>query len=274
MMRTALPVALLVMIPMPLGPAPAGAQPARPPCGVRHVANAGLLFTSGSTRLLFDAPIRDGIPPYATSDADDRRRLEQGEPPFDRVDAVLVTHWHEDHFSAGAVAAHLQQNSRSVLVSSDEVVQRVRVAWPGAPAARLRGVTPPPGRSEALDVGGVRIHVLRIRHNPARRTPEQHVGFLVEGCRTLLHTGDADPEPSNFAVLDPLPRVEVAGLPFWYVSSERARAFVSASIRPGRVLALHVPPRDAAAIERQLEDLPFVVLLREPGQTVDLHDRR
>ena len=45
--------------------------------------------------------------------------------------------------------------------------------------------------------------------------PDQHVGFLVEGCRTLLHLGDADPEPSSFTLLQTLPRVDVAVLPFW-----------------------------------------------------------
>ena len=268
---------LLALAIMSLAPAPdAGAravQPGRMPCEVRYIANAGLLFTSGTTRLLVDALVRDGIPPYATPDAAERRRLEAAEPPFADVNAVLVTHWHEDHFSAEAVAAHLVRNPRAVLVSSHEVTERVKRAAV-ALSDRFRPVTPPPGRAEAIDIAGLRVHVLRIRHNPARRMPGQHVGFLVEGCRTLLHVGDADPEPSNFTLLRTLPRVDVAALPFWYMGGARARGLVSGSIRPARVLAVHVPPQDADAVAGQLTGAsPPTMLLRGAGQTISLDVR-
>jgi L-ascorbate metabolism protein UlaG (beta-lactamase superfamily) len=243
------------------------------PCEVRYIANAGILFTSGTTRLLVDALVRNGIPPYATPDAAERRRLEAAQPPFADVNAVLVTHWHEDHFNAEAVASHLVRNARAVLVSSHEVAERVARAAV-AVSDRLRPVTPPPGQAEAIDIAGLRVHVLRLRHNPARRMPDQHVGFLVEGCRTLLHVGDADPEPSNFTRLETLPRVDVAALPFWYMSGARARDMVSGSIRPARVLAVHVPPRDADAVAGELAAAsPPTVLLRGPGQTVPLDVR-
>ena len=97
--------------------APSGAQsPAA--VVVHYVANAGVLVEIERTRLLIDAPIREGIPPYATSAPEERERLEQARPPYERVDAILITHWHEDHFSAEAVAAHLARNARAVLVSS------------------------------------------------------------------------------------------------------------------------------------------------------------
>ena len=108
-------------------------------------------------QVLIDAPIRDGIPPYATSSAAERERLEGALPPYDRVDAVLVTHWHEDHFSAEAVAAHLSRNRRAVLVSSPEVVERVRAAAPGVAAERLRAVLPSPGAAELVTIGRLPI---------------------------------------------------------------------------------------------------------------------
>ena len=66
---------------------------------LRYVANAGVQLAFGLAKVLIDAPIRDGIPPYTTSSAGDRLRLERAQPPHDGVAAILVTHWHEDHFS-------------------------------------------------------------------------------------------------------------------------------------------------------------------------------
>lgn len=190
--------------------------------------------------------------------------------PFDRITAILITHWHEDHFSAEAVAAHLVANPATVLITSDEIVARVRKAAPALPAARFRPSTPQQGASRRVDAGGVPVRVLRIRHNPVRRVPKEHVGFLIEGCRTVLHSGDADPQADNFALLQGLPAVEVGLLPFWYVLGEKSRAFVDSSIGPGRVLAMHIPPADAAGVSAKRDGAGNMTSLDTPGQTIDL----
>jgi L-ascorbate metabolism protein UlaG (beta-lactamase superfamily) len=240
-------------------------------CAITYVANAGVLFESNEQKFLFDAPIREGIPPYATPGADELRKLESAAAPFDNVDAILITHWHEDHLSAEAVAAHLRSSPSTRLVSSAEVVDRVRKsAGTSIPAAQFIAVTPEPGTSERAAGSGAAVHVLRIRHNTTRRLPAQHVGFLVEGCRTVLHSGDADPAADNFAVLRSLPRIDTALLPFWYVLSDSSRRLVASSIGPVRILGMHIPPAEADGVKKQLADVPNLTLLSAPGTRVQL----
>lgn len=221
---------------------------------IRYVANSGMLVVVSGRRFLIDAPIRDGLPPYATSPPAERGPLEGARAPYDAIDAILITHWHEDHFDPEAVAAHLSNSPRTVLISSPEVVDRVRRVAPRVPASQLRAVLPPPGRHEAASVGGVSVRVLRIRHNPARRLPEQHVGFLIGDTSPVLHVGDADPVADNFALLRDLPPVDLALLPYWYVASERSRRVVTESIGPRRVVAMHVPPGEASQVPATLRD--------------------
>jgi L-ascorbate metabolism protein UlaG (beta-lactamase superfamily) len=227
------------------------AQPPR--LDLRYVANSGMLVTISGVRFLIDAPIRDGIAPYATSSAGERERLEAARPPYDDVAAILVTHWHEDHFSAEAVASHLSRSPRTLFISSQEVVDRLRAAAPALPPAQTMAITPAAGRAEQTEVRGVPVRVLRIRHNPARRLPEQHVGFLVGTSVTVLHVGDADPAADNFTVLDSQARVGLAMLPFWYMTDAANRQMVAGSIRPAAVIAMHVPPQDAGKVEAQLQ---------------------
>ncbi len=250
---------LAVLLALPMrepGPAPPPQQP-RPPgapaaAAVRYIANAGVLLEIDGRRFLIDAPIRDGIAPYAVSTPDDRRRLEAALPPYDAVDAILITHWHEDHFSPDAAAAHLAQNPRALFISSPEVVARLRAAAPDLPDGRVRAVLPAPGESAAVAVGGVTVRVLRIRHNPTRRLPAQHVGFLIGDRGAVLHVGDADPAADNFAVLRPFPPVDLALLPFWYVVDEATRRVVADTMAPRRIFALHLPPGDADRVAAAL----------------------
>jgi L-ascorbate metabolism protein UlaG (beta-lactamase superfamily) len=242
-----------------------------PPVALRYVANAGVLLTISGANILIDAPIRDGIPPYATSSAAQRETLEQARSPYDRVAAILITHWHEDHFDARAVAAHLAANARAVLISAPEVVDRVRAVAPALESARLRAVLPAPGTSELVRLGPLPIRVLRIRHNPTRRLPEQHVGFLVGEPTAVLHTGDADPVPDNFALLRDVPPVDLALVPFWFVQGESNWRFVRTALAPRRIAALHLPPSDAEPVRHALEAARRpVVLLAEPGTAIPL----
>lgn len=218
----------------------------------RYVANSGMLITISGRRFLIDAPIRDGLPPYAASSAAERALLEAARPPYQQVDAILVTHWHEDHFSAEAVAAYLTNSPHTIFISSPEVVDRLRTAAPHLAASRMRAVLPARGQYEQIDVAGVPIYVLRIRHNPSGRFPEQHVGFLIGRAAPVLHVGDADPATDNFTVLKSLPSIDVAFLPFWYLTAARNAGIVADAIRPRRSVAMHVPPGDAQEIRASL----------------------
>jgi L-ascorbate metabolism protein UlaG (beta-lactamase superfamily) len=112
---------------------------------------------------------------------------------------------------------------------------------------------------------------LRIRHNPTRRLPEQHVGFLIGTAQPVLHVGDADPTAANFALLRSLPAVDLALLPFWYVQSEASRRMVAESIKPKRIVGMHLPPPEWLAVSEKLRAAGVhVVLPRDPGTAVAL----
>lgn len=237
-------------------------------CSLEAVANAGVLFRSGEQAFLFDAPFRDGVAPYETPSVRQRQRLESAAPPYARLAAILITHWHADHFDAAAVASHLRHDPRTVLIASGEVIDRVRSA--GASARQLRELTPAQGKTLSADIAGTRVHAIRLRHNPARRTPEQHLGFLVEGCADVLHVGDANPDADNFSALRNLPKADAALLPYWYLENAPSLAFVRDAIAPARIVPVHIPPTERAAVAQAQRSVPQAALLPAAGGALPL----
>lgn len=115
-------------------------------------------------------------------------------------------------------------------------------------------------------MGGVSVRALRIRHNPTRRYPEQHVGFLVGDAVTVLHVGDADPTTENFSVMKTMPPVDVGIVPFWYVLTDANRRLLADTIRPRRTVAMHLPPADIAKVTTTLRQTNVSIqLATDPG---------
>jgi len=255
------------MLPVAFAFAACGAT-ANERCELSKVANAGVLFQSGQHAFLLDAPFRDGVAPYETPEPEQRQRLETAQPPYRGLSAILITHWHDDHFDAQAVTAHLRHDPAAMLVSSEEVVAQVRAA--GAEDRQLLALTPPQGESVSTVIGGVRVHAIRLRHNPARRTPEQHLGFLVEGCQVIFHAGDANPDASNFSALRGLSPIDVALLPYWYLDGAANRDFVAEAIAPARIFAVHVPQAERAGVAQALRSVPRAALLPASRAAVKL----
>ncbi|HEY5680421.1 MAG TPA: MBL fold metallo-hydrolase, partial [Pseudomonadales bacterium] len=72
-----------------------------------YLANEGVMITWRDEAVLIDALFRGGVAGYATLDPKTRDDLESARAPFDRVQAILVTHFHADHLDPEAVVSHL-----------------------------------------------------------------------------------------------------------------------------------------------------------------------
>ena len=86
----------------------------------------------------------------------------------------------------------------------------------------------------------------------------------------VLHVGDADPAADNFRLLRGLPRVDLALLPFWYVTDDGNSALVARAIRPRRIVLMHVPPVDASQVAADVARVAMpVVVAGIPGSPIE-----
>ena len=227
---------------------------------ITYLANEGVMVLSGSTKVLIDALFRDSLDDYVRHDSPTQERLESGKPPFDGIVLGLATHYHLDHWDAGAISRFLRLNPAAMFASTPQATgmiprslrQRVKPLWPGT-----EGSVP-------LEVAGVHVEAFPLEHGKT-----QNLGLLVSmGERDVLHLGDAEPIAVNFERLRTRKRPDVALVPFWWLLEENSRSFVVRQWQPRHVVALHLGAGDARARAAEIRKaVPGAWIGVQPGES-------
>lgn len=239
----------------------------RPTVTLTYLGNMGVLVEGGGRRLIIDGLHRGELAEYSAIPTELLGPLEAAHAPFETLDIAFTTHRHRDHFSAQSVAARLTADTTVVYVAARETVESLFATARLTPGhSRVRGIVPPPGRGELVSAGGLSLEVLDLPHNPTPSRRVANVGLLVElGGLRVLHVGDADPSAASFTSHGLAGRVDVAIVPFWYLTGENDS--VRRAIGARDWIATHVPPADTAEVRRQvLARVPGAIVLTQPGE--------
>ena len=239
---------------------------------VRYIANEGVLIASDDKQVLIDGLHREYKPAYLFPPPEMQSVLENARAPYDKVNVVLVSHVHLDHFHPESVGLYLKGNPKAVLASSDQVVGEVAKNFADYERVKgqIRAVTHEWKKSADLNHEGIKVKFLGLKHGGERWKEIQNLGHVIEiGGRKLLHIGDADTSPENFAAFNLAhEKIDIAFIPYWFLTSEEGRRLVREQFDPRQIIAVHIPPAEAQAVIDQLKkDLPdamaFTKILEE-----------
>ena len=139
----------------------------------QYLANASVLVTHGDTKVVFDPLFRNDFGQYALVPAQVERALFDGTAPFDGLDAVFVSHYHEDHFSAVDVLRVLEARPGLRLFAPAQTVAGMREVS----ATRLASVAP---RVHAMALA---IRTRRSRWSRARSWSKPCASRIPAGLR-------------------------------------------------------------------------------------------
>jgi L-ascorbate metabolism protein UlaG (beta-lactamase superfamily) len=233
-------------------------EPAAGRLEVLALANEGFLLRAGEDAVLIDAFVSEPYAGYAALGGEALADLVAARGPFASVDLALASHVHRDHFQPAPARAFLGASPRALLASSPQVLEALLADYAAAgarePSERLRDVLPEVGAELPLEVGGIRVDVLRLSHGTGRFAELQNLGHVITlGGVTALHVGDAATVPETFAAYGLRRRgIDVAFVPYWYFESADGRRIVDEHLRPARLVACHIPPGELEAVTRRL----------------------
>ena len=248
----------------------------------RYMANEGLMVVQGETKVVFDPLFRNSYGQYQLLPKEMEDALFAGEPPFDGIDAVFVSHYHGDHFSPVDMLRLLVEQPgirlyapaqavtvlRSIAGKQDEKVldrvNTVELAYKDAPVT--------------LEMEGLIIEAVRIPHSgwPNGRLDVENISWRVtlNETTTVLHMGDADPNDIHFerdsAYWDKR-HTHMAFPPYWFFSSTQGPGILKNRIKPDHSVGIHVPVSISKTPSLRPQALRDVDLFTEPGETRDIY---
>jgi L-ascorbate metabolism protein UlaG (beta-lactamase superfamily) len=224
---------------------------------ITYIANEGVLIASRGKQVLIDGLHREYQRAYAFLPDAEREKIETAKPPFDRIDLILVSHMHLDHFHSEAVGRHLQHNQKAQLVSSQQVVNEVEKNFKGFDAIkpRVTSVTPPWQDRVAMKTAGVDFEILGLRHGTERHAAIQNLGHIVKlGGKKILHIGDADTSLENFEKLNlDEEQIDIALLPYWFLIGREGQTIVREHIKPKYIIAVHISPAESSKVTAEIK---------------------
>jgi L-ascorbate metabolism protein UlaG (beta-lactamase superfamily) len=254
-----------------------------PKAKAHYLANEGVLIVAGETRIAFDPLFRNDFGAYRLLPAELERALFAGEPPFTGLDAVFISHYHQDHFSPGDVLRLLKARGEIRLYAPAQAVAEMRRV-PGEEDGESEDVFSRVTEIRleykdapiVIETSGLVVEAVRIPHTgwPERQAGVENIAYRVtlDESTTVAHLGDADTSDVHFApdasywARRPL---DMAFPPYWYFQSEDGRRVLETRLKPRHAVGIHVPVELTSPAQRPPE-LAEYDLFVTPGETRDI----
>jgi L-ascorbate metabolism protein UlaG (beta-lactamase superfamily) len=243
----------------------------------QYLANAGVMVAKGDTKVLFDPFFRNDYGAYDLVPSDLEQAVLDGVPPFDGIDAVFVSHNHDDHFDAEILVAYLNRWPDVELYAPQQAVDLILNSEhsPGMDVLdRIHGLAGEQGNdSFEVHAHELIIEAIEVAHAgwPSQNTEVDNLAFRVtlDEDTTVVHMGDADKsgehyEPHREYWEARIPRVAFA--PVWLLLTEPGRYVLDEFVGADHVIGVHVyksVPDDPA---NRPADFDGVDIFTRPGE--------
>lgn len=236
------------------------------PLQLTYLGCEGVLIRSAAGTVLIDGLFGNEAAPFGVPPQDVLDTLRHALPPFDGVDVVIATHYHDDHFDPAAVADYLGASRRTRFVSTPQAVGKFIDAAGPAFADRAHAVPPVEGAREIIEVNGITVECFGLSHGRVNYADVEHLGVIVRlGDRSILHLGDGIIDEKSLRAAGVLDEVSDVGVvPFWFLTYPFGKRLMQGGLKPRATFAVHIRVSEREQMVNEIASWSSAVPLVEP----------
>ena len=199
----------------------------------QYVSNAGIIFDVEGRRIGIDCLCQDSSKLYQDTPMQIREEL--------KLDMLIFTHEHEDHFCAEYVKEALEKNPTLIIYSTKSVIDILREM--NIPEDNLYQVTD----GEQIIINGLHITFMQSIHEGEQYANIQNLTLLIKiEDKHLVITGDAMPCQELFErIVTWSSHIDWFFAPFPYVGLRSTRKLMKESLDIKNIFVLHQPRKEA-----------------------------
>ncbi len=221
----------------------------------RYLGNEGVMVSHSGIKILFDPFFHNSFNHYQLVPKSIHNAIMNGAEPYDNIDAIFISHAHEDHFSAVDMLKFLQAHPKAKLIAPKQAIDELSRLKSHSIMSQVTAVSLAYGdKPWTRQFGDLLVEAVRIPHagwpDPARTAVENMVfrvtlkNLPLAQEVTVMHMGDADPNDKHFKPYKNhwmKQQTDTAFPPYWFFLSPQGNQILETRINARRHVGVHVP---------------------------------
>jgi L-ascorbate metabolism protein UlaG (beta-lactamase superfamily) len=159
-----------------------------------YIANAGFLIEMNDKKIVFDSFFKECYEKYDCPDTNMIYQMKNNLPPFEDVDYIFVSHYHEDHIDASLLIEYLTNNAQTKIFCPNQVINILRNDSSKFQRVKeqIIGMNPDTNSYEKIKYNDIDITACRLWHGKKENNDIENIGFIIEHKnKRIFHSGDA-----------------------------------------------------------------------------------
>ncbi|EDS73357.1 MBL fold metallo-hydrolase [Anaerofustis stercorihominis] len=214
---------------------------------LEYIANAGVLLENKGRKVLIDAVHTKHVPPYYNTDEKVLKCMIEGREPYDKIDVMIFTHHHSEHFDASAVCEILKNNRLTQLICTYTIRDMLKEAPNFDPiiVSQVHELDIPYSKSIVIRLKDIPFEAISMQHDGKNYEDVDNFAYYFEfGGKTFMHLGDSAPDIENFEQAGMFEKeIDVLFAPFPYIGLKAGRELIN-RLNPRRVIVVHLPNKE------------------------------
>lgn len=137
---------------------------------ITYLANCGFLYESHKSKVLIDPFGTEYGNFFYLPSKETKESIIKGNIPFNKIDILLITHIHGDHFNAKLTESFLLNNSKVKMICPSQVYKQMKDSCYSFAQIKSRIISPGLSLDESkkIKINGISVTAIRMQHGTKR----------------------------------------------------------------------------------------------------------